>query len=91
MGIHSSFLYAILAIFYLMKYRAKEDIKELSSVTIVNLDLDLVTLASSLQDYYVCYPNPLGSLPNVTIPEKVAKNVVPPLPLLDNQDLYSRL
>ena len=75
----------------IMNSRTKEDLKELPSVTIVNLDLDLVTLPPSLQDYYVCYPNPLGTPPNVTIPEKMAEKVLPPLPVVDNQDLYSRL
>lgn len=65
--------------------------QRLREVTIVNLDLDTVTLPDDLKDYQEVFRTPLNSMSSVIIPKEQRDSILPPLPTVPGRDLLKEL
>lgn len=65
--------------------------QRLHEVTIVNLDMDTVTLPDDLKDYQEVFRTPLKSMSSVIIPKEQRDSILPPLPTVPGRDLLKEL
>ena len=62
--------------------------QRLHGVTIVNLDLDTVTLPDDLKELF---RSPLTSVSTIPIPKEQRESILPPLPVVPDHDLLKEI
>ena len=65
--------------------------QRLHGVTIVNLDLDTVTLPDELKDYHEVFRSALTSVSIIPIPKEQRESILPPLPVIPEHDLLKEV
>lgn len=67
---------------------SKQELEKLKGVTVLNIDFDHLFLPSGFEDYYAVFPTVSEYENETTIPKVRRDSILPPLPHIENLNLY---